>query len=98
MQIIERKATSRNEAGTVIMTLQDGGVVESATLQCVHCGTHWLYGSDKTVDRGYCGQCQGPVCGRKCAKCIPQEQWLENVEKGRDEDFRPTVQSVIWTP
>jgi len=44
--------------------------------------------------RGWCMNCNGPVCGPSCAACVPVEQYLENMEKGRDPTFRPVVVSV----
>ena len=40
--------------------------------------------------RGWCMNCAGPVCGPSCAACIPTEVYLENLEKGRPADFKPT--------
>lgn len=42
----------------------------------------------KTV-RGFCMNCNGPVCGPGCAECIPEDQMLTNLEKGRSADFKP---------
>ena len=44
--------------------------------------------------RGWCMNCNGPICGPSCSACVPVEQYLENMEKGRDPNFRPTVVSV----
>lgn len=44
--------------------------------------------------RGFCTNCMGPVCGPGCAECVPTEQLLENYEKGRPLNFRPTIVSV----
>ncbi len=53
------------------------------TIQCVHCGMHWVSqpGSGKT--RGFCMRCNGPVCGKKCAVCVPFEKQLEAREAGQ---------------
>lgn len=54
-------------------------VVETDTLQCVHCGMHWrvVVGSGRV--RGYCRNCMGPSCGAKdCTeKCVPWEKQME---------------------
>ena len=84
-----------------IVTVVDPGVdkplFEAGTLMCVHCGGHWIpqAGSGKT--RGYCMNCAGPVCGPCCAACVPTEQYLENLEKGRPEDFRPIMVPVSFS-
>lgn len=44
--------------------------------------------------RGWCMSCQGPICGPGCAECVPLEQYLENMEQGRPDSFRPVVASV----
>lgn len=44
--------------------------------------------------RGWCMNCNGPLCGPGCAACVPTEQLLENYEKGRPLDFRPTVSYI----
>jgi hypothetical protein len=36
-------------------------------------------------------QVRSASCGRGCAACVPLEQYLENVEKGRPADYRPVV-------
>jgi hypothetical protein len=43
--------------------------------------------------RGWCMNCNGPVCGPACAACVPVEQMLENMEKGRSPDHKPIVVS-----
>lgn len=52
------------------------------TYQCVHCGGHWegRPGSGRT--RGWCMQCNGPVCGPVCSTCVPYALQLENLESG----------------
>lgn len=82
------------EAGYVQITDVDSGTTNTPTLQCVHCGKHWICepGSGKT--RGWCMMCNGPVCGKKCEKCVPTEQLLENIEQGRQLDFRPVKVAI----
>lgn len=79
----------------------DTPILEAKTLQCCHCGGHWIPRPGSGTVRGFCTQCNGPVCGPDCAgKCVPVEQMLENIEAGRELDFRPTVVNVpkLWTP
>ena len=79
------------------------------TAQCCHCGGHFPFEPKLTTKfytaeeakklpnktfRGWCMSCNGPVCGPGCAECVPEEQLLENYEKGRPLDFRPIVVSV----
>lgn len=69
-------------------------VVESGTLQCCHCGGHWVPQPGSGRVRGWCVNCSGPVCGGGCAECVPAELLLENIEKGRPLNFKPTVVHV----
>ena len=74
------------------------------TYQCVHCGDHWIGrpGSGKT--RGFCMNCDGPVCGKKCEVCIPFEKQLEAREAGQNwgENLPKNPVSVsipkLWLP
>jgi hypothetical protein len=54
------------------------------TLQCCHCGHHWIpvKGSGRT--RGFCTKCNGVTCGRpECMECVPYEKRLDLYEKGK---------------
>jgi hypothetical protein len=60
---------------------QHGWTVLGETLQCVHCGGHWIMEPGSGRERGFCARCMGPVCGmRNCWECIPEEQMLTNIE------------------
>lgn len=84
------------EAGLV--TISDPGsdkpILVTKTLQCVHCGGHWIPRPGSGIIRGFCTRCNGPICGPGCATCVPTEQLLENMEKGRSLDFCPTQVSL----
>lgn len=69
------------------------------TLQCVHCGGHFEVRPGSGKVRGFCQRCNGVFCGPGCAKCVPTEQLLENIEQGRPLDFVPTTVNVpkLWT-
>ena len=83
------------------MTLRDDGLMiysdpgadkpllEVKTLMCCHCGQHFPFSPGSGKIRGFCMNCNGPICGPGCAKCVPVEQYIENIEKGRPEDYRP---------
>lgn len=88
------------EAGIVIISDPgaDKPLDEIATLQCVHCGGHFPHRPGSGITRGFCMNCNGPVCGKSCAKCVPEEQLLENIEKGRPEDFKPVSVGTLWLP
>jgi hypothetical protein len=60
------------------------GVELAHTLQCCHCGNHFvsIKGSGKT--RGFCLNCSGITCGGPgCDVCVPFEKRLELHEKGK---------------
>ena len=83
---VGRTASVRDPAGFV---LGDGQTVAD-TIQCVHCGRHWIVRPGSGRRRGFCMNCSGPCCGsRKCRVCIPFERKLELREKGliRSEDL-----------
>lgn len=68
----------------------DKPILEVATLQCVHCGCHWQASPGSGRIRGFCMNCNGPVCGPRCAECVPIDLQLENMEQGRDPLWKPT--------
>jgi hypothetical protein len=79
------------EAGriTLIDPGSDKPLAEVGTLQCAHCGMHWVPAPGSGRVRGFCQNCNGFVCGPGCAACVPLDLLLTNIEKGRPLDFRP---------
>jgi len=65
-------------AGGVLL---DGQQV-AETLQCCHCGMHWMRKPGWGTIRGYCLKCNAVLCGKQeCMEtCRPFEKWLEEVE------------------
>jgi|SRR3972149_5074974 len=60
------------------------GVEVAATIQCCHCGMHYvsIRGSGKT--RGFCMGCMRPTCGKKqCDPCLAFEKRVDLLEKGK---------------
>lgn len=84
---------SINEAGTILYADPgaDRPLMEVATIQCVHCGKHWIPQRGSGNVRGFCMNCNGYVCGPDCKECVPVELMLENIEKGRDLLYRPII-------
>lgn len=84
------------EAGRIIVSDpgSDKAILETGTVQCCHCGGHFVRQPGSGKVRGWCMNCSGHVCGPGCAACVPAEQMLENMEQGRPDDFRPVVASV----
>lgn len=89
---------AKREYGTI--TVVDPGsdrpLLQASTLQCCHCGGHWWPQPGSGNLRGFCTSCMGPVCGPGCSACVPTEQLLENMEKGRDWTFRPIIVPAGW--
>lgn len=83
--------SARNPSGHVIITDPDAArPLERDTLQCVHCGEHWVVQHGSGIKRGWCPLCNGPFCGKKCEACVPFEKWLEIVEGTKN----PTAVSI----
>ena len=68
--------------------------VECDSLRCCHCGAHFWVTPGSGKRRGFCMRCGAVTCGQeKCDACVPLEQMLENVEKGRPANHRPIIVS-----
>lgn len=92
------------EHGTAIYTaIEADRVTEFRTLQCCHCGRHWMVIPGSGAKRGYCTRCGDVTCGPDCLlanKCVPQDLMLSNLEAGRAIDHYPTQVNVpqLWHP
>ena len=54
------------------------------TLQCRHCGRHFVSVKGSGIKRGFCLRCVGVTCGAPgCDICVPFEKRLEYHEKGK---------------
>lgn len=74
-------ATARQPAGYVIIVDPDEPTIERDTLQCVHCGKHWMVVPGSGRRRGWCLKCSGAHCGgAACWECAP---WAKVVNEGR---------------
>ena len=74
--------SSPKAAGIVIATSFDGREEQQDTLQCVHCGGHWVFVYKSGRKRGWCPHCKGPHCGKPaCRRCLPLEKRLAFIEK-----------------
>ena len=68
----------KKPSGTIIID----NVEVAHTMQCCHCGKHFvsIKGSGKV--RGFCMCCHKITCGaRACDPCIPFEKKIEQIEK-----------------
>ncbi len=83
---------------TLIDPGSDKPIAEIGTVQCCHCGGHWIPKPGSGRTRGWCQNCVGPICGPGCADCVPVEVLLENYEKGRPENFRQILVPSGFAP
>jgi len=75
--------------------LLPGQVAEGDTLMCTHCQKHWRLKPGSGMQRGWCGRCGGPTCGKqKCeTSCVPFEKAIELMES--KNKLRDTVRSMF---
>ena len=68
----------RKPHGSIIL---DGQEV-ATTLQCCHCGKHFVSIRGSGMKRGFCMKCMQVTCGdTACNPCRPLEKWIEQEEK-----------------
>jgi hypothetical protein len=74
------QAVHNNHGGIVI----DGRQVAD-TLQCCHCGGHWVPVKGSGKVRGFCMLCNKVHCGSKecSSSCTPFEKRMEQFEAGK---------------
>lgn len=63
----------RRPSGAILV---DGAHVAD-TVQCVHCGGHFVMQKGSGVIRGWCHACGGIFCGPGCVPCLPRERALD---------------------
>ncbi len=69
-------------AGHIVIMEPGEDWIERETLQCVHCGKHWVREPGSGTVRGFCMRCAGVTCGGKgCDVCVPYEARIE-IEEG----------------
>ena len=84
MIFLQHSLPGRLAKGTITYTDRFEGtkLFEGDLRQCVHCQMIWTYKPGSGKLRGFCGKCNGHLCGKKyCMEnCYPAEQWLDDVE------------------
>lgn len=99
--IIGKHAKPPGTVGSILISTPNDSdrSVEISMVQCCHCGRHTPYVPGSGRRRGFCMRCARLTCGDpRCDACLPIEQWLENREAGRPDDFYPTQVSVPAAP
>ena len=80
--------SARKANGYAIWSHPDGKIEEKDTMQCVHCGAHWMVEPGSGNKRGWCKRCNGPICGSlTCLECVPFEKFLDAIEKKSRSDY-----------
>lgn len=52
--------------------------IERDTVQCVHCGMHYIVQPGSGKQRGFCLKCMGATCGQaQCHTCVTIAQRLD---------------------
>jgi hypothetical protein len=68
---------------------EDGGIIidgrqVASTLQCCHCGNHFVTVKGSGIIRGYCYACSDVTCGAvACMTHYPFEKKLDDIESGK---------------
>jgi len=76
-----------------------GGEEVAMTLQCCHCGGHWIPIRGSGRQRGFCTNCMAPHCGRReCWPCVPAEKKLEKIEKEYNEKVKYEIRDITVKP
>jgi predicted RNA-binding Zn-ribbon protein involved in translation (DUF1610 family) len=78
------------EAGAILTD----GQQTATTLQCPHCGKHWIMRSGSGRLRGFCLKCMRVTCGApECMACVPIEARLDHAE-GRKTAYDDTIRQL----
>lgn len=80
----------KGAAGHIVITDPEAPQpIERETLQCVHCGCHWVPKPGSGSVRGFCMRCAGVTCGAKaCDPCVPFEARIEIMEGAKTPQAR----------
>jgi hypothetical protein len=71
------RVTARKPHGQ-IMVVSDGPLFEADTLQCCHCGGHFVVNKGSGKRRGYCMKCNDVTCGgANCWQCRPYQKLVD---------------------
>ena len=64
--------------------MMSDGMEIASTLQCCHCGSHFLSKKGSGARRTFCFKCMEVTCGRyECDPCFPYEKQMEMMERSR---------------
>lgn len=78
-------AVARKPSGAIIID----GMHVADTMTCVHCGHLWIPIKGSGIIRGWCTNCNGPLCGsHDCFECKDFRKKLDEYEKGKLKTLR----------
>ena len=70
-----------HSSGYILIT-EPGKTIEHDTLQCCHCGQHFIVRHGSGTVRGFCTKCNKVTCGSPaCLNCVPYEKQIEIIER-----------------
>lgn len=76
------RLTRARASGAILFQDEHGNERQEDTMQCCHCGGHWVRRPGSGKVRGFCLRCNDVTCGGpRCDDCIPQELLMEITEQ-----------------
>jgi hypothetical protein len=70
------------------------GIQVASTLQCPHCGAHFVSIPGSGKRRAWCTRCRAVTCGElPCDQCVPIEARLDHAE-GRKTRYDETIHQL----
>lgn len=80
-EYVNREAVRKPHGNFLIVDPDAPRSMVGDTLQCCHCGAHWIPVKGSGIERGFCRKCMQVTCGKPtCNICIPQEKQLRVIE------------------
>jgi hypothetical protein len=76
--IIPGASLDKRAVGTILAD----GVEVARTMQCIHCGFHWIWQPGSGKSRPWCIHCQGFSCGKpECVRPMPHKSFKQKLEE-----------------
>lgn len=67
--------------GYAVIHTDWGEIEEHDTFTCPHCNGVQIVRPGSGTQRGYCGLCDAPTCGKEsCVECVPFKKKIEVME------------------
>lgn len=92
MLVVPKHSVLRPKGTGILMDPDRPHEQQSDYRQCVHCQKVWKVEPGSGRLRGFCGKCNGPVCGPMCLECNGGiEKMNDDLEAGRAPGSRILV-------